>query len=72
MSNDSKEIIIENILIFLENYKGIKNPKSLYEIKIKKVNEIIDATYIIKIYDKTTLELNDRLIYKKLFQNFRK
>ena len=64
MSNDSKELIIENIFTFLENNKGIKNAKSLYEIKIKKVNEIIDTTYIIKIYDKTTLELNDRLIYK--------
>ena len=72
MSNDSKELIIENIFTFLENNKGIKNAKSLYEIKIKKVNEIIDTTYIIKIYDKTTLEFNDRLIYKKLFQNFRK
>ena len=64
MDTNSNELIKENIFSFLENNKGIKNAKSLFDIKIKQVNEIINNTYEIKIYKKTTLELFDKLIYK--------
>ena len=64
MNADSNELIKENIFSFLETIKGIKNAKSLFEIKLKQVNDITNDIYEIKIYKKTTLELFDKLIYK--------
>ena len=64
MNGDSNELIKENIFSFLETIKGIKNAKSLFEIKLKQVNDITNDIYEIKIYKKTTLELFDKLIYK--------
>ena len=64
MDTNSNELIKENIFSFLETIKGIKNAKSLFEIKLKQVNDITNDIYEIKIYKKTTLELFDKLIYK--------
>ena len=64
MYSNSNELIKENIFSFLETIKGIKNAKSLFEIKLKQVNDITNDIYEIKIYKKTTLELFDKLIYK--------
>ena len=64
MNADSNELIKENIFSFLETIKGIKNAKSLFDIKLKQVNDITNDIYEIKIYKKTTLELFDKLIYK--------
>ena len=69
MDTNSNELIKENIFSFLENNKGIKNAKSLFDIKIKQVNEIINNTYEIKIYKKTTLELFDKLTNHKKNQH---
>jgi len=49
MNADSNELIKENIFSFLETIKGIKNAKSLFEIKLKQVNDITNDIYEIKI-----------------------